>query len=51
MVADIIFKGYNADYFDSLAVNPDGDSVGWSTAPALLSDLIENTKITMVSGV
>ena len=47
MVADIIFKGYNADYFDSLAVNPDGDSVGWSTDPTLLSDLIENTKISL----
>jgi hypothetical protein len=47
MVADIIFKGYNADYFDSLAVSPEGDTVGWATVPALLSDLIENTRISL----
>lgn len=47
MVADIIFKGYNADYFDSLAVSPGGDTVGWATAPALISDIVENTHISL----
>ncbi len=47
-VSDIMFKGYNAAYFDSLYVSPEGDSTGWATVPQLASDILENTQISLI---
>ncbi len=47
-ISNIMFKGYNASYFDSLAVNIEGDTTGWATNPQLASDILENTKISLV---
>jgi hypothetical protein len=47
-IADILFKGYNASYFDSLTVNTEGDTIGWATVPQMASDILENTKISLV---
>lgn len=47
--ADILFRGYHSDYFDSLAVDPQtGDTTGWSTAAKTVEDLFEGTHLDML---
>lgn len=47
--AEFLFKGYNASYFDSLAVNANGDTVGYATEQLqLVSELFEGTRISLL---
>lgn len=46
--SDILFNGYNADYFDSFEINDLGDTVGIATLPQKVSDLFEGSKLDML---
>ncbi len=46
--ARLAFEGRYFDYFDSLAVNYNGDTVGYSTNPRMFSDLFDNTRLAMI---
>lgn len=45
--ARLAFEGRHFDYFDSTAVNFNGDTVGYSTNPRLFSDLFNGTRLAM----
>lgn len=45
--ADLLFLGYNySDYFDSTAVNNNGDTTGYASNPRNISDLMDGSRIT-----
>ncbi|MBK6292016.1 MAG: hypothetical protein IPF59_09760 [Ignavibacteria bacterium] len=46
--ANLIFKGRDSPYFDSLAVNWNGDSVAFATAPKYYSELFDGTVLSML---
>lgn len=46
--SEFLFKGYNSPYFDSIAVQPNGDTIGYSTDPEQASRLYNPTDISHV---
>lgn len=46
--AKLAFEGRHYDYFDSVAVKGNGDTVGYSTNPRLFSDLFNGTRLAMI---
>jgi len=47
--AEILFKGYNASYFDTLVIDREtGDTIGISLNPRQASDLFEGTRLEAV---
>jgi hypothetical protein len=47
--SEFLFFGYNAPYFDSLAVNFNGDTIGYATqAMKLVSELFEGTSLSLL---
>lgn len=45
--ARLAFEGRHYEYFDSVAVNDSGDTVGYSTKPRTFSDLFDSTRLAM----
>ena len=43
--SEFMFEGYNSPYFDSISVEPNGDTIGWSTDPLAASYLYNPTDI------
>jgi len=43
--SEFMFEGYNSPYFDSISVEPNGDTIGWSTDPEAASQLYNPTDI------
>ncbi|MBU2651049.1 MAG: hypothetical protein KKA81_08945 [Bacteroidetes bacterium] len=46
--SELLFMGYHAPYFDSLAVDQQGDTIGYSTNPELASQLYHPTDISHI---
>lgn len=46
--ARLAFEGRHFEYFDSLAVNFNGDTVGYSTQPQRFSELFNGTRLAMI---
>lgn len=46
--SEFLFEGFNAPYFDSIAVQPDGDTIGYSTNPENASRLYNPTDISHI---
>lgn len=43
--SEFMFEGYNSPYFDSISVEPSGDTIGWATDPENASYLYNPTDI------
>ncbi|GAB4329786.1 MAG: hypothetical protein Kow00127_22130 [Bacteroidales bacterium] len=46
--ADLMFNGYYSPYFDSISVSIEGDTTGWATVPKLVSQILGNTRVTLM---
>jgi hypothetical protein len=46
--AQLAFQGRNFEYFDSVAVNVNGDTIGYSTNPQSFSEIFDDTRLAML---
>lgn len=46
--SEFLFEGYNSPYFDSIAVQPNGDTIGYATNPEAASQLYNPTDLSHI---